>query len=137
MSFAVHCQGCGETVWPPVDAGGPGGQTEIAACRLALKHVRESGHTDVHVQAGCYYVGDGDRPTAFGGGATDPEDVAVPDRSRMADAVDNAARTLREAAEDVRDLGEGARAGVTARHLEDYAEAVKSNVSEDQREVAE
>ena len=128
MSHAVYCGDCDETVWPPVEAEGPGGQTEIAACRLALKHVRETGHTEVHITAGCYYVGDGERPTAFGDGVTDPDDVRVPDRSKMANAVAGAARTLRSAADSTEKWEDP---GFAARHLRQYAVAVESNIPED------
>lgn len=129
MSHAVSCRDCDETVWPPADAEGPGGQSEIAACRLALKHVRETGHTDVCVIAGCYYVGDGERPNAFGDGVTDPDEVRVPDRSKMANAVTGAARQLRSAADSTEKWDDP---GFAARHLRQYARAVESNLSEDE-----
>lgn len=128
MTHAVCCHACEETVWPPADAEGPGGQSEIAACRLALEHVRESGHTQVYTIAGCYYVGDGERPTAFGDGATDPEDVAVPQRSKLANVTAGAARRLRDAADDVEGDYED-YPGIVARHLRNYADAVESNVT--------
>lgn len=128
MSHAVTCNDCDETVWSPAEAEGPGGQTEIAACRLALKHVRETEHTDVDVVAGCYYVGEGDRPTAFGDGATDPDDVRVPDRSKLANAVAGAARQLRSAADSA---GKWDDPRFASRQLRQYAVAVESNIAEE------
>lgn len=135
MTYAVYCRACDETVWPPAEAEGPGGQSEIAALRLALQHVRETGHTEVRTTAGCYFVGDGERPTAFGDGTTDPDDVRVPDRSKLADATATAARTMRSLADD---LDPDVEAGIdspayAARHLRDMADAVESHV----RRVAE
>lgn len=128
MSHAVSCHDCEETIWPPLDVCGPGGQTEIAACRLALEHAREDGHTDVHVIAGCYYAGEGERPTAFGDGVTDPADVVVPERSELANAVAGAARTLQKAADGIES---GRRREPVARRLRDMAEATASRVTED------
>lgn len=127
MSHAVQCGECRETVWPPGDAEGPGGQTAIAAHRLALEHVRESGHTEVRVQAGCYYVGDGERPTAFGDGTTDPDDVAVPKRSDLADCVASAARTLRDMG-DFAEKHDDTR--FVANHCRDMADAIETHVPE-------
>lgn len=129
MTYAVYCRACDETVWPPAEAEGPGGQSEIAALRLALEHVRETGHTEVRTTAGCYFVGDGERPTGFGDGATDPDDVRVPDRSKLAGATASAARTMRSLADDLDPDVEGGieRPAFAARHLRDMADAVASH----------
>lgn len=129
MSHAAYCGECDAHAWPPVDAEGPGGQTEITACRLALKHVRETGHTDVRITAGCYYVGDGERPTSFEGPGVDADEVRVPDRSKMANTVAGAARRLRDTADSLEKWEEPDRA---ARTLRKYAEAVESNIPEDE-----
>ena len=121
MTHAAHCRECEEYAWPPVEAGGPGGQTEIAACRLALQRVRESGHTDVDVVAGCYYVGNGPIPTGFDGTETNPDAVCVPKRSNLVDTTATAARVLRDVADD---LADGQRRDFLERHLWGMASSV-------------
>lgn len=39
MSFAVTCHDCDDTVWPPIEATGSGGRSEIAALRLAHRRI--------------------------------------------------------------------------------------------------
>jgi len=128
MSHAVRCGECEETIWPPHEATGPGGQTAIAAHRLALEHVRERGHTHVRVTPGCYYTGDGERPNAFGDGVTDPEDVAVPKRLDLADCVDDSARSLRDMADFAEDHDNPT---FVARHLRQMAEAIETHLPDD------
>lgn len=133
MSVAVYCGDCDERVWPPADREGPGGQTEIAARDLALDHVRKTGHTDVSVTPGCYYVGDGERPTAFGDGTATPSEVVSPSRGQLAGNVAAAARTLREIAESVEEWEDPEFA---ARHLEQYATAIESPLTYSAEAVA-
>lgn len=129
MSYCISCHDCGETVYPPVDATGHGGKSEIAALRLALEHAKETGHQEIHVIAGCYYTGDGERPTAFGDGVTDPEAVAKPDKATLVDAVGAAANRLRDMADQVERWGTNEPAiGVRQRSLRQYADAIESNV---------
>lgn len=94
MTWAVSCGECEELVWPPLDACGSGGKSEIAALRLALEHARESGHTDVDVIPGAHYVGDGQRPEDFGDGVT-VEDCITPPRGKVVSDLEFAVETLR------------------------------------------
>ena len=132
MSHAVYCAECDETVWPPIEATGSGGQTEISACHMALEHMRKTEHTTVYVNAGCYFTGDGERPTEFGEGGVHPDDVRCPDKSKMAAAVAGAARRLRDSADTLEKHGETWGIGRTARFLREYADAVESNIPDDQ-----
>jgi hypothetical protein len=128
VSYAVNCHACEETVWPPHEATGPGGQTARAAYQLALDHIHETGHTEVYVTPGSYYIGDGPRPTAFGDGTTDPDDVAVSTRADLADSLDSAVRTLRDAGDTAEQSGNPA---FVARHLRDMADALESHLPEE------
>lgn len=137
MSHAVYCAECDETVWPPIEATGAGGQTEISACHMAMEHMRQTDHTTVYVNAGCYFVGDGERPTEFGEGGAHPDQIRVPDKSRMAKTVAGAARKLRDSADALEKFGESWGIEETTRHLREYADTVESNIADDQRENVE
>lgn len=108
MTFAVACHDCEETVYPPYEAEGTGGRSEIAALRLALEHATETGHQDVHVIPGSYWVGDGPRPEGFGGDHADldPDDYATPPAGQLATTLDFVMRSLRERADRYEDLVE-------------------------------
>ena len=107
MTWAVSCGKCEELVWPPLDACGSGGKSEIAALRLALEHARESGHTDVDVVPGTHYIGDGERPEDFGDGVT-VEDCTTPTRGKVVDDLEFAIGTLRSQAESFEEFAEDA-----------------------------
>lgn len=98
MTWAVRCSECAELVWPPLDACGSGGRSEIAALRLALKHARESGHTEVEPMPGAHYIGDGERPEDFGDGVT-VEDCMTPTRGKLVSDLEFAVETLRDQAD--------------------------------------
>lgn len=98
MTWAVRCSECAELVWPPLDACGSGGRSEIAALRLALEHVRESRHTDVEPIAGAHYVGEGTRPEDFGDGVT-VADCVTPPRGKVVSDLEFAVETLRDQAD--------------------------------------
>jgi len=102
MTWAVQCGECGTTVWPPHEAEGSAGRSEIAALRLALEHATDTGHRDVDVVPGCYYVGDGLRPEGFGEGV-DPDEYVTPGRGKLVDDLNSAIRTLEQAADQLED----------------------------------
>jgi len=105
MTFAVACHDCGTTAYPPLDAEGAGGRSEIAALRLAFEHVKDTGHRDVHVLPGCYYIGPGSRPTGFEEGITLAQCV-TPSRGKLVNDLAFAIRTLREQADTIERWGE-------------------------------
>lgn len=106
MTFAVACHDCEETVYPPHEAEGTGGRSEIAALRLALEHATETGHQDVHVIPGSYWVGDDPRPEGFGDGDVDPDDYVTPPAGQLATTLDFIRRSLRQRADRYEDLVE-------------------------------
>lgn len=60
------CHECPTTDGGPATAYGEGhdaSQAEADAYRKAFEHVQQTGHTAVFVQAGSYYIGEGERPT--------------------------------------------------------------------------
>lgn len=131
MSYSISCHECEETVYPPLEAEGNGGKSEIAALRLALDHARETGHTEIYVLAGSYWIGDGPRPEGFGNGDVDPEDVRKPDKSTLVDAVASAARWLRKAADKTEswlDDDDYLPSAADPNMLRDYAGAIENNV---------
>jgi hypothetical protein len=128
MSHAIHCRQCETYVWPPHEATGSAFRTHVAAYELALQHVRERGHTDVDVVPGCYHIGDGPRPNAFDGETVEPEDVAMPDKTKLVRATAGAAGRLRSVADDLEN-GNGDPPRLLARQLREYANAVESNIT--------
>jgi hypothetical protein len=98
MTWAIRCHDCAEHVWPPAPAEGAGGKSEIAALRLALTHATEAGHTDIEVVPGCYYIGEGERPEAFGDDVT-VADCVTPDRGTLTEDLTHAVSTLQDEAD--------------------------------------
>jgi len=131
MTFAIACHDCEETVWPPLDACGSGGRTEIAALRLALDHTKETGHQEVHVIPGCHYIGDGTRPEGFGHQqALDSDEVRTPPVGQLATTLDSAQEMIRSRADHAEDL-----AGEIVD--DETAESVVRSLARDCREVAD
>ena len=137
MTFAIACHECDETVWPPLEACGSGGRSEIAALRLALNHAKETGHQDVHVIPGCHYVGDGPRPEGFGHQrGLDPEEVRTPPVGQLATTLQFATDGIRSRADHAEDLAgeivddENAESVVhsLARDCRDVADVVENNL---------
>jgi len=130
VTHAVACHDCGRTAYPPIETEGAGGATEIAALRLALEHVKETGHRDVHVIAGCYYVGPGARPTGFDEGITLAQTVTPP-RSKLVADLEFAIDTLRSQADTLERWGEDTsddaalRVRTLARHLRERADLLE------------
>lgn len=128
MTWAVRCSECAELVWPPLDACGSGGRSEIAALRLALEHTRESGHTDVETIPGAHYVGDGQRPEDFGDGVT-VEHCTTPGRGKLVSDLEFAVETLRGQADRFeRWSGDGdaeLEAEIVARNLRERADLLE------------
>lgn len=63
VTYVVRCNECAAKVWPPT--GPVRGDDEKACYRLALEHVRETGHTDVEVMGGNHWIGDDEPPREF------------------------------------------------------------------------
>lgn len=102
MTWAISCADCDELVWPPADAEGPGGQSEIAALRIALSHTTSTGHASVEVVPGCYYTGIPPRPESFGDGVSpDADECITPERGKMATDLSFAVNTLRNEADRI------------------------------------
>ena len=133
MTWAVQCGECEATVWPPYEAEGSAGRSEIAALRLALKHATDTGHRDVDVVSGCYYVGDGPRPETFAEDA-DPDDYVTPDHGKLVDDIASAVRTLERAAERLEDAETPTQAelqqNIQADHLREWAELLERKQQE-------
>lgn len=98
MTFAVRCSECATVTWPPLESCGSGGRSEIAALRLALEHVRETGHTEVEPIAGCHYVGDGSRPEGFAEGVG-VEQCVRPSRALLSSDLQFAVESLQDEAD--------------------------------------
>jgi len=131
MTFAVTCHDCDETVWPPLDACGSGGRSEIAALRLALEHTKETGHQEVHVIPGCHYVGDGQRPEGFEHQRpVDADDYRTPTVGQLATTLNSAEEMIRSRADHAEDLA--------AEIVDDeHAESVVQSLARDCREIAD
>jgi hypothetical protein len=100
VSYAVSCHECDATVYPPSDLADRH-DDERAAQRLALDHVQATGHTEVYVCAGSYWIGDGPRPEGFDGDGADAADLERLEHAELVELVNIAVDRLRSAADSL------------------------------------
>jgi hypothetical protein len=100
VSYAVSCHECDATVYPPSDLADRHND-ERAAQRLALDHVQQTGHTEVYVCAGTYWIGDGPRPEGFDSDGADADDLARLEHAELVELVNIAVDRLRSTADSL------------------------------------